>query len=195
MLLVHRARDCTPAGRGAAGGLCLQVEPINIMTRPGVVMTDLALMWRRLSAFLIDLVPAVMVTLAIGLAFGFTQDMFEYWGDSTSAGRAEFIPARNAVRDGSFLIYILMTALLEASPRGSSLGKRVLGIRSVDAAGERLTMWRAIARNLGKIASAVPLGAGFAWAFIDKHDRGWHDLIAGTRVVREGISAPPGNGD
>jgi len=157
-------------------------------------MSDLALLWKRFFAYLIDLVPAVLVVLGIGLVFGFTQDMFEYWGDSSSAGQAEFIPARNAVRDGSFLAYILMATLMEASPMGGTVGKLVLGIRSVDVGGERLTIWRSFARNLAKIVSVIPLGAGFAWAFIDKRDRGWHDLIAGTHVVRRGSSAPPGDG-
>ncbi len=85
-------------------------------------MSDLALLWKRFFAYLIDLVPAVLVALGIGLAFGFTQNMFEYWGDSSSAGQAEFIPARNAVRDTSFLTYILMAALLEASPMGARQG-------------------------------------------------------------------------
>ena len=31
------------------------------------------------------------MALGIGLAFGFTQNMFEYWGDSSSAGQAELI--------------------------------------------------------------------------------------------------------
>lgn len=155
-------------------------------------MSDLALLWKRFFAYLIDLVPAVLVALGIGLAFGFTQNMFEYWGDSSSAGQAEFIPARNAVRDTSFLTYILMAALLEASPMGGTAGKLILGIRSVDAGGERLTIWRSLARNLAKIVSVIPLGAGFAWAFIDKRDRGWHDLLAGTHVVRKRTS---GEGD
>lgn len=174
--------------------LCRQVEAINIMGRPEVVMTDLTLMWRRLLAFSIDLVPAVSVALGIGLVFGFTQDMFEYWGDSSSAGRAEFIPARNAVRDVSFLTYVLMAALMEALPMGGTPGKLILGIRSVEAGGERLTIWRALARNLAKIVSVIPLGAGFAWAFIDKQDRGWHDLIAGTHVVRKESSTQPDDG-
>jgi uncharacterized RDD family membrane protein YckC len=156
-------------------------------------MTDLALLWRRFFAFLIDLVPAVLVALGVGFAFGFTQEMFEYWGDSSTVGRAEFIPARNAVRDTSFLLYILMAALMEASPMGGTVGKRILGIRSVDAGGERLTIWRSLARNLAKIVSVIPLGAGFAWAFIDKSDRGWHDLIAGTHVVRKRSLAEPGD--
>lgn len=184
----HRGRGW---GQGQVAERRRQGEPINIMTRTEVVMTDLAVMWRRFLAFLIDLVPAVSVVLGVGLFFGFTQDMFEYWGDSSSAGRAEFIPARNAVRDASFLVYILMATLAEASPLGGTLGKRILGIRSVDAGGERLTIWRALGRNLAKIVSVIPLGAGFAWAFIDKHDRGWHDLMAGTRVVRAGSSMRP----
>ena len=77
---------------------------------------------------------------------------------------------------------------------GGTVGKRILGIQSVDAGGERLTIWRSVARNLAKIVSMIPLGAGFAWAFIDKQDRGWHDLIAGTHVVREESSTQPGDG-
>ncbi|HEX2009796.1 MAG TPA: hypothetical protein VJN44_02550, partial [Roseateles sp.] len=51
---------------------------------------------------------------------------------------------------------------------------------------------------LAYFASALPLGLGFAWAALDEERRGWHDRLAGTRVVRrqrrDGSSAEEGQG-
>jgi uncharacterized RDD family membrane protein YckC len=36
------------------------------------------------------------------------------------------------------------------------------------------------------VASALPLGLGFAWAARDPRGQAWHDRIAGTVVVTTG---------
>ena len=67
---------------------------------------------------------------------------------------------------------------------GATPGKRVFRLR-VAAAGEGQALdWRAaFTRTLFTVVSAFCL-LGFIWALYDKEGRTWHDLVAGTRVLR-----------
>ena len=42
----------------------------------------------------------------------------------------------------------------------------------------------AILRLIGYWISAIVFYIGYIWIFIDKRKRGWHDLIAGTVVIK-----------
>ena len=35
------------------------------------------------------------------------------------------------------------------------------------------------------LLAALPLGIGFAWAILHPDGSGWHDLMSGTRVVKD----------
>lgn len=78
---------------------------------------------------------------------------------------------------------------------GGTIGKLVFGMEVVDERENRLSFWRAIWREwFGKMVSGMALWLGFIWIFIDKERpaessniqagrRGWHDMMAGSRVV------------
>lgn len=66
---------------------------------------------------------------------------------------------------------------------GQTVGKRVLGLRVVDAAGAPIGLGRAGVRMAGYLLSALPAYLGFAWVLVDPKRRGWHDMLAGTLVV------------
>lgn len=65
-----------------------------------------------------------------------------------------------------------------------SLGKRLLGLRVTDAAGEPLELGAAIGRTLGYLVSQI-FTAGFLWALIDPNGRALHDLPFGSLVVSD----------
>jgi uncharacterized RDD family membrane protein YckC len=68
--------------------------------------------------------------------------------------------------------------------RRSTLGQRAVAMRIVDdATGKRIGFGRALLRNLAMVISAIPLGLGFWWMFVDSRDRTWHDIIARTRAI------------
>ena len=69
---------------------------------------------------------------------------------------------------------------------GQTLGKLLTGGRVVDGGGGggALGASRAALRLAGAVLSAVPLGAGFLGLWTDTDRRGWHDRLAGTKVVR-----------
>ena len=52
-----------------------------------------------------------------------------------------------------------------------------------DATGERIGFGRALLRIVAMVVSALPLGLGFWWMFVDGRRRTWHDLIARTRAI------------
>ena len=68
---------------------------------------------------------------------------------------------------------------------GRTVGKRVMGLRVVSTAHERLTLWQCIERALGYGASALEGGFGFIQYFIHPNHRTVHDRIAETIVVTE----------
>ena len=73
---------------------------------------------------------------------------------------------------------------------GRTPGKALLGLAVTTADGERPGVLRSLLRFLGYLMSTIPLGVGFLWILVDDHRRGWHDHLAGTRVVyRRGTRA------
>ncbi len=69
---------------------------------------------------------------------------------------------------------------------GATLGMRMLGLRVVrDRDGGPVSGGQAILRLVGYWVSGAVVYLGFIWIFIDRRRRGWHDLIAGTVVIRQ----------
>lgn len=66
---------------------------------------------------------------------------------------------------------------------GQTVGMYILGVRVVRSNGEPMTVWRGFLRWVGYFASALPLGLGFFWIFVNDQRRGFHDIMADTVVV------------
>jgi uncharacterized RDD family membrane protein YckC len=68
---------------------------------------------------------------------------------------------------------------------GATPGMRIFRLRVVrDVDGGPVSGVQAILRLIGYWVSATVFYLGFVWVFIDQRRRGWHDLIAGTVVIR-----------
>jgi uncharacterized RDD family membrane protein YckC len=67
---------------------------------------------------------------------------------------------------------------------GWSPGKRLLGLRTIDARGEAPGLRKGLLRAGVAVVSDLPLWLGYAAAGWDRERRTWHDRIAGTWVVR-----------
>ena len=68
---------------------------------------------------------------------------------------------------------------------GQTPGMKLMGIKVVrDADGGPVSWGSAILRLIGYYISAIVFYIGYIWIFIDKRKRGWHDLIAGTVVIK-----------
>lgn len=79
----------------------------------------------------------------------------------------------------AWLYYWLFTGI-----KGQTPGKMVVGIKVVDSKGNKIGLGTAALREIiGKIVSYLIICLGFLWIAFDKQKRGWHDIIANTRVV------------
>ena len=71
------------------------------------------------------------------------------------------------------------------STSGQTPGKQVMKLKVVKAdGGAILTPGEAIVRYIGQIISAIPLALGYLWVLWDPKHEGWHDKIAGTKVIK-----------
>ena len=69
--------------------------------------------------------------------------------------------------------------------KGQTPGKRLLRMKVVNEAGEEISFWRGMLREIiGKPASAIIFYLGFIWVAFDSRKQGWHDKISGTYVIR-----------
>lgn len=74
---------------------------------------------------------------------------------------------------------------------GGTLGHRIAGLRVVRDDGARVGVVHAALRLVLLACAALPpLGLGVLWMLDEPRRKGWHDLAAGTVVVRELPVAP-----
>ncbi|MDE2489231.1 MAG: RDD family protein [Elusimicrobia bacterium] len=66
---------------------------------------------------------------------------------------------------------------------GTTPGKKVMKLKVVAEDGSPLTKRQRFARSAFSVVSLYFAFLGYLWALWEKDRRGWHDLLAGTRVV------------
>jgi uncharacterized RDD family membrane protein YckC len=143
--------------------------------------------WRRFAAYWLDSLP---ITLLVGAFFyfflGFDAKLHHYLarGFRDQQARAEFLDARNTVRDISLATYLVYCAVMEATALRGTLGKLLLGIEVVNSDGSALSFSQAAKRNLLKILSFLVCGLGCLWIAWSPKKQSWHDMLAGTFVVK-----------
>ena len=98
---------------------------------------------------------------------------------------------------GGTVGYLLSTLLGAAyaiyfwTKSGQTPGKNVMKLKVVKAdGGAILAPGEAVLRYVGMIISSIPFGLGFLWIIWDPRHEGWHDKIAGTKVIKVEQSAP-----
>ncbi len=142
---------------------------------PPALSSPLALrpasLWRRLAALLYDsllllgvlfLATALLLPLTGGAAIPAYQPLFQVYLLCVSFG---------------FFTYFWRRG-------GQTLGMQAWHIRLVNQAGGAISLRQALLRFSIAWLSAAALGLGFVWALFEPQRRTWHDLAAGTRVIR-----------
>jgi uncharacterized RDD family membrane protein YckC len=80
---------------------------------------------------------------------------------------------------------IFYWALMHSSKRQATLGKSLVGLKVGGPNGERLSVGRALAREVAKILSTLTLLIGYILAAFTKRKQALHDMVASTVVVRD----------
>ena len=125
----------------------------------------------------VDLVVVVVAILAAGSVTQIVSLLFPRWPGLTEVLRVVVGVVISVVPAAYFIVAVAVT--------GRTVGKGLMGIRIVGRGGSRLSTTRSVVRALGYIVSLVPAGAGFWAILIDSERRGWHDHLAGSRVVHD----------
>jgi len=82
-----------------------------------------------------------------------------------------------------FYFFFIYMILLEGSVLQASLGKKILKLKVVSEAGEKIAYSQAIARNLLKILSGIILFIGFMMVGWTIKKQALHDKISKTLVI------------
>lgn len=68
---------------------------------------------------------------------------------------------------------------------GSTIGKKIVGIRLTTYNGSNPGFWRALIREtIGRFLASIIFYLGYFWIAWDSHKQGWHDKLVGTFCVR-----------
>ena len=128
-------------------------------------------MWRRLAALSYDLL------LLTALFFSFTLIVIALrLGEPVPPDSFWFPACLLAITMAFFCGFWVLG--------GQTVGMRAWGICLVANDGGRIGWLRASGRFCAAVVAFAPAGLGFWWAIRNERKRGWHDLLAGTRVVR-----------
>ena len=94
----------------------------------------------------------------------------------------------NAVQAGILAAYFLGLWMY----MGSTPGKKLFGLMMVDRATLRpASKLKLLARFGGYALSALGGTLGFLWIGFNKEKRGWHDMLAGTLVIKDPARRDP----
>jgi len=148
---------------------------------PGVMFAPLG---ERFIAYLID---AFIVGIFIVVAAIVASVIFA----SGVSGSGQNITVSPAAAGGFGLVMLLIFIVATAyfpwfwMRDGATPGMKRFSLRVVnDRDGGRVTGGQAVLRFIGLWISSAVVYLGYIWALIDSRRRGWHDLIAGTVVIK-----------
>ena len=141
--------------------------------------------WRRVGAFVIDwiivgVVQTVIQVILMGVGVIAMSDL------ESGAGTEEYqhyLAVMWILGGVMFVMQIVYFAVMESSSKQGTLGKIVLGIVVTDTDGKRISLGRAVGRNLGKIISGIILLIGYFMIAFTAKKQGLHDIMANCLVV------------
>ena len=126
--------------------------------------TERAGWWTRTLAILIDLLGILIVSSIASTVL---------WGDATAGSPLNLL-----------LCAAYCTYFWSERGKGQTPGSRSLNIRVVKTDGTYLDPVGAFLRFIGLVFGILIFLVGVLWAAFDAQGQGWHDKLAGTRVVK-----------
>jgi class 3 adenylate cyclase len=91
--------------------------------------------------------------------------------------------SRHGGRDWGFALVWFVYQLVFLKKLGTTPGKRLMKLKVVSITGGAPDNKQRLMRAAVSLVSGYAAGLGYLWAFWEPQRRGWHDLMADTRVV------------
>ncbi len=158
--VINMGQAAVPQPPQFPAGMSAQNElPVELQPETEIVFNGYAEFWKRALAAIIDFLILFIATLALGIV-----------------GLPSVL---------NFIVGILYFAFFESSEKQATPGKQALGIKVVNAQGQRISFQCALIRDLGKIVSSLILFIGYIMAAFTERSQALHDFIAGTFVINE----------
>ncbi len=136
--------------------------------------------WRRVAAYLIDMVllmiPYYILSFALGINMMANMDPMSMDSEMPS-GMTTLIVLLTILFFGYF-------AYFESSSYQATPGKMAMKIKVTDLQGGRISFLKALWRNVSKIFSSLILYIGYLMAGFTQRKQALHDMIAGTLVIQ-----------
>jgi len=139
--------------------------------------------WLRFMAFVVDHL-ILLLTLAIFTVVGFLAAGIGSGGARESSFYQQARIVLPILLPLAIVLFITYFAFFHGA-WGQTIGKMIFGLRVVKTDGQTLSFARALVRTIVYPLSAIPFFLGFFWVGFTSSKRSWHDLIAGTMVIRE----------
>jgi len=143
---------------------------------PVSVEVQYASFGRRLGAHLIDSFLLGTVAAAIGFSIGL--------GAAVRGVEPAGMSAASVLATVVSILLPVLYCVAYWTRKGATPGKTALGIRVVNADDQPPSGVQSLVRYFAYILSTLPFCLGYAWMIWDREHRCWHDIIAGTRVIR-----------
>ncbi len=158
--------------------------------------TKYAGFWLRFVAILIDglilgainfvLLTPIMGMIGMDLASGMSYENIQAMDYSDIVGVIKtFVMAVALGNLVALAVKVLYNSFMEVSKFQGSVGKLALGLKVTDANGGKLTLVKAVLRNLGKIVSGMILLIGYIMAGFTEKKQALHDMFVGALVVKK----------
>jgi uncharacterized RDD family membrane protein YckC len=144
------------------------------MTTSKIVSATPASLWLRLLAAVYDVLPLLALWfVAAVLALALT-------GGALDVHRLADKALMQTLTLGVTAAYFVVSWMRG----GQTIGMRPWRLRVVRSDSTPLDLVHAVLRFGVALLSLAPAGLGFWWALVDAQGRSWHDIAAGTLVVR-----------
>jgi uncharacterized RDD family membrane protein YckC len=165
----------------ALGGITIEpAQQPETEKRPGIdIPLQSAPLGRRIFSAAVDDV----IIAAAGVLFGFI-----FWKlTAIRPPQFQFLGLVAGLSAVFWAAYQYLLVVYSGTTPGLLLARLELARFDGSPAGRRLRRWRVLASFL----SAVSLGMGYAWAFLDEDSLCWHDRITHTYLAPKGYSSAP----
>jgi uncharacterized RDD family membrane protein YckC len=140
--------------------------------------------WRRLGAFIIDV---LMIALLCAVMGGMAYVAYKV-GLAAHQRKVSFGNATPLLSFFTFGVVLLASAYFVVfhGMAGQTVGKSLLRLRVIGPEQDRVTYGRALLRWIATVGfGCLSFGVSFLWIIWSGEKRGWHDYLARTWVVRE----------